>query len=79
MSEEIVRLEVRDPIIAKVLRKFVDRSNVGYEKYKVTLDQDPMTLLESFTHLQEELMDAVNYLEKIKAILKKLADEDTET
>ena len=79
MSEEIVRLEVRDPIIAKVLRKFVDRSNVGYEKYKITLDQDPMTLLESFTHLQEELMDAVNYLEKTKAILKKLADEDTET
>ena len=59
----------RDPIIEKVVEKFISRSDVGYNKYKVTLDQDSKSINEWLNNIQEELMDAVNYIEKLKAVL----------
>ena len=64
--------DFRDPIIQKVVEKFISRSDVGYNKYKVTLDQDSKSINEWLNNIQEELMDAVNYIEKLKAVL---ADE----
>ena len=58
----------RDPVIESVVDKFVEGSNVGFKKYGVTLDQDPGDLNVWMTHLQEELMDAVNYIEKLKRV-----------
>ena len=58
----------RDPVIESVVDKFVERSNVGFKKYGVTLDQDPGDLNVWMTHLQEELLDAVNYIEKLKRV-----------
>ena len=31
----------RDPVIESVVNKFVARSDVGFKKYGVTLDEDP--------------------------------------
>ena len=56
----------RDPIIEKVINKFSERSNVGYKKYGVTLHDDEPNLHKWLNHIQEELMDAVNYIEKLK-------------
>tara|TARA_R100000742_G_C4183642_1_gene17941 strand:+ start:7 stop:294 length:288 start_codon:yes stop_codon:yes gene_type:complete len=56
----------RDPIIKKVVDKFVERSNTGYKKYGVTLHDDEPNLHKWLNHLQEELMDAINYIEKLK-------------
>lgn len=64
----------RDPIIKKVVDKFVQRSDTGYEKYKVTLQDDKSNLDTWLNHLQEELMDAVNYIEKTRQTLKELED-----
>jgi len=64
----------RDPIIKKVVNKFVDRSDVGYKKYGVTLHSDKSDLDAWMNHLQEELMDAVNYIEKARQTLKQLED-----
>ena len=64
--------DFRDPIIQKVVEKFISRSNVGFDKYKITLDQDSKSINEWLNNIQEELMDAVNYIEKLKAVL---ADE----
>lgn len=61
--------DFRDPIIQKVVEKFISRSDVGYNKYKVTLDQDSKSINEWLNNIQEELMDAVNYIEKLKAVL----------
>ena len=61
--------DFRDPIIQKVVEKFISRSDVGYSKYKVTLDQDSKSINEWLNNIQEELMDAVNYIEKLKAVL----------
>ena len=59
----------RDPIIQKVVEKFISRSDVGFNKYKVTLDEDNKSIYEWLDNIQEELMDAVNYIEKLKSLL----------
>jgi len=56
----------RDPVIKTVVDKFVQRSDVGFKKYGVTLAEDDAPLVAWLNHLQEELMDAVNYIEKLK-------------
>ena len=59
----------RDPIIEKVVDQLVSRSDVGYKKYGVTLEDDLGELNKWLQHLQEELLDAANYIEKIKTKL----------
>lgn len=58
-----------DPIVEAVVKKFRDRSNVGFKKYGTTLEANNTD--DFLNHLQEELMDAVNYIEKLKSINKK--------
>lgn len=65
----------RDPVIESVVDKFIERSNVGFKKYGVTLDQDPGDLNVWMTHLQEELMDAVNYIEKLKRVTTEMLQD----
>ena len=56
----------RDPVVERVVDKFVSRSDVGYKKYGVTLNDDKSNIFQWINHLQEELMDAVLYLQKLK-------------
>jgi len=63
MKKEI---EFRDPVVERVVDKFVMRSDVGFAKYGVTLADDKSNLFEWVNNLQEELMDAVLYLQKLK-------------
>ncbi len=60
----------RDIIIDRVIQKIKSRSDVGFKKYGVTLKNDDQPLDVWLTHIQEELMDAVNYIEKAKDVLK---------
>jgi hypothetical protein len=53
-----------------VCEKFQSRAAVGKQKYGVTMERNDLTLVSWLTHLQEELMDAVVYLEKLLTILK---------
>jgi len=59
-------IEFRDPVVERVVDKFISRSDVGYKKYGITLNDDPSKIIEWLNHLQEELMDAVLYLQKAK-------------
>ena len=59
-------IEFRDPVVERVVDKFVSRSDVGFAKYGVTLEDDKSNLFQWINHLQEELMDAVLYLQKLK-------------
>lgn len=52
-----------DPIINSVIEKLKHRSSIGIKKYGVTLDRGDLTEEDWLRHLQEELMDAVNYIE----------------
>ncbi len=60
---------MRDKIIERVINKIKARSDVGYKKYGVTLKDDEQSLDTWLNHIQEELMDAVNYIEKARAVL----------
>ena len=53
-----------------VIKQFKDRSSVGIEKYGVTLDRTDLTRLDWINHAQQEAMDLVLYLEKLKQINK---------
>ena len=66
MTEKSIKF--RDPVVERVVDKFISRSDVGYKKYGVTLEQDQSRIFEWLNHLQEELMDAVLYLQKAKEV-----------
>ena len=57
----------RDPVVKHVVDKFVDRSDVGYEKYGQTLHEERTSgvkdLAAYLNDIQEELMDAVLYIQ----------------
>jgi hypothetical protein len=55
-----------DPIVEKVIDKFSQRSELWIKKYWTTLHENNSD--DFLNHLQEELMDAVLYLEKLKSI-----------
>jgi hypothetical protein len=57
---------MKDPIVQSVIDKFQERSDVGIEKYGTTLQDNQLSRLEWLTHLQEELMDATLYIERLK-------------
>ena len=68
-------MEIRDKIIESVVKKFISRSDVGYKKYGVTLHKDDQPLDTWLQHIQEELMDAVNYIEKTRQALRSEVEE----
>lgn len=58
--------EEHDSIVEAVVRSYKKRSYVGIRKYNKTLDRNDLSTLEWLQHLQEELMDATLYIEKLK-------------
>lgn len=58
--------KIQDPILLKVLAKYYERSQRGIKKYGSTLDRDDLSFIDWLNHLQEELMDATLYIEKLK-------------
>ena len=60
-----------DTIVNSIIKKFISRSNVGKEKYGTTLDRDDLKTIEWIEHAQEELMDGILYLEKLKKTYNK--------
>ena len=61
-----IHLEPEDKIVDEVITKFIQRSEIGINKYGVTMDRNDLTELEWINHLQEELMDAIIYCTKLK-------------
>tara|TARA_E500000318_G_scaffold100122_2_gene102626 strand:- start:1088 stop:1315 length:228 start_codon:yes stop_codon:yes gene_type:complete len=66
---------MRDKIIEQVINKIKSRSDVGFKKYGVTLKDDDQSLDTWLKHIQEELMDAVNYIEKARSVLREEIEE----
>jgi hypothetical protein len=63
---ETVNVENVDSIVKSVITKFVGRAKVGLEKYGTDLDRQDLKTVDWITHAQEELMDGILYLEKLK-------------
>lgn len=49
----------------QVIKKIAERAATGLAKYGQTLDRKDLTYRDWLIHLQEELMDATQYIEKI--------------
>jgi hypothetical protein len=58
-----------DSVVTAVIQKFTQRSEFGKKKYGTDLDRTDLTTAEWINHAQEELMDAILYLEKLKKTL----------
>ena len=69
----------RDPVVKNVVDKFVNRSDVGFAKYEQTLDDErrlKMKGLQKYLNdIQEELMDAVLYIQAARDELQDLHEE----
>lgn len=65
-------MEAADSVVASVIKKFLERSEVGKKKYGVTLDRTDLGVLDWITHAQEELMDGILYLEKLKQVVPEI-------
>lgn len=57
---------MKDKIVEEVIQKFESRSKLGIQKYGTTLEENNND--DFLNHLQEELMDAVLYIQKLKSI-----------
>ncbi len=55
-----------DKNVENVVKQLRDREEEGLRKYGVNTERTDLTSLEWLQHLQEELMDASVYIEKIK-------------
>lgn len=62
--------EVSDPIVQSVIDKFRTRHFVGMKTYGMTMADNPAKMLEWINHAQDELMDAILYLERLKKEVK---------
>ena len=61
-----MNIEIQDKIVLSVLARFKERSDIGIKKYKTTLERTDLSTLEWLQHAQEEAMDFVLYLERLK-------------
>ena len=60
---------MNDQIIQSIKDQFQKRSDRGQRKYGTTMDRNDLTVKEWLQHAQEEAMDFVVYLEKLKQLL----------
>ena len=71
--------EFRDPVVKRVVEKFKTRSDAGYAKYGTTLHEERTTkikgLMKYLIDIQEELMDAILYIQTAQEELKEFLDE----
>ena len=75
-------LDFRDPVVKRVVEKFKTRSDAGFEKYGTTLHEERTTkmkgLMKYLVDIQEELMDAILYIQTAQEELKDILDEISE-
>jgi hypothetical protein len=57
-----------DSIVTSVIEQFTKRAEFGEKKYGVNMDRDDLSYKEWITHMKEELMDAILYLEKLEKL-----------
>ena len=58
-----------DSIVDSIIDQFIDRASFGKVKYNTDLDRDDLSVPDWIEHAQQELMDGILYLEKLKKIL----------
>ena len=55
-----------DPNVIAVSEQLHERARVGYLKYKTNTTRQDLSTLDWLQHLQEELLDAAVYIQRLK-------------
>lgn len=64
--KQLLEKQMKDTIVQSVIEQFKKRSEAGIKKYNTTLDRTDLKHLDWIQHAQEEAMDLILYLEKLK-------------
>ena len=64
-------VKTKDEIVINVIKELDERSLAGIQKYQSTLKDSRDDFLQ---HLKEELLDSINYIEKLQYEIKKLGE-----
>lgn len=59
-------IQTTDKHVLSIIEKFNQRSIVGLEKYGTTLERKDLSRLDWIEHAQQEAMDFILYLERLK-------------
>ena len=74
-----MKIKTKDAVVQAVLKKMDERSLIGQKKYGATMMQEiegqEKDLGRFLVDVQEELMDAVNYIEKARSVLREEIEE----
>ena len=72
-------IKFRDPVVERVVDKFISRSDVGFAKYETTLEDERRIKMKDLhkylNDIQEELMDAILYIQSARDELQDLSEE----
>ena len=77
-----IKLKVKDPVVKRVIEKFAERSAIGMIKYGRSLHEERTSGLKGLSgylnDIQEELMDAIVYIQTAKEEAKQLSSIEKE-
>ena len=72
-TDKVVTMRFRDPVVRRVCEKFTQRSDEGFAKYGRTLDAERRgghKHLDGYLNdVQEELMDAILYIQTARELI----------
>jgi len=51
----------QDTVVNSIISQFIERSNVGLQKYGTTLDRTDLSAIDWIEHAKQEHMDAILY------------------
>ena len=72
-TDKVVTMRFRDPVVRRVCEKFTQRSDEGFRKYGRTLDAEMRgghkNLDGYLNDVQEELMDAILYIQTARELI----------
>ena len=70
MDEILITKTNTDSVVYSIISQFKQRADFGMKKYGTNLDRTDLSVLVWIQHAQEELMDGILYLEKLKKELQ---------
>jgi hypothetical protein len=82
-TDKVVTMRFRDPVVRRVCEKFTQRSDEGFAKYGRTLHDERTgghkDLLGYLNDVQEELMDAILYIQTARELIDEVVGTQDNT
>ena len=74
-----MKIKTKDDTVKRVIQMLDQRSEKGFDTYGITLtDDNTRNIKQWLTMLQEEVLDAANYIEKLKSLFPDAIDDVNE-